>query len=128
MMDKPDSAGPARHWGAGRIAFLTILETVRKDVTQGYPLTVIHQRYAASLGVSYSSFARYVQRYITEVDTAESRRRKNDRDVTAPPNKTDLPASPTPRPPSAKPSDPNAAPMIRQFKYDPRAKNPEDLI
>lgn len=123
MMDKPDSAGPARHWGAGRIAFLTILEAVREDVSQGYPLTVIHQRYAAGLGVSYSSFARYVQRYITEADTVESRRRKSRRDVTAPLNG----AEPLPPQPSTKPSDPGDGPMIRQFNYDPRAYGDDDL-
>ncbi|AWK88599.1 hypothetical protein [Azospirillum thermophilum] len=128
MTDKPDKPGPARHWGAGRIAFLTILETVHKDVNQGYPLTVIYQRHAAKLGVSYSSFARYVQRYITEADNAESRPRKQKPTVTAPPKQAEPFPATTPPQPAAEPADPEGGPVIRQFKYNPRAKNPEDLI
>lgn len=127
MTDKPDKAGPVRHWGAGRVVFLTILETVRRDVKQGYPLTVIYRRHAAKLGVSYASFARYVQRYITQADNRESRRRAAKRDAALPSSQAAPSPSPSPSQPSAKPSEPGGGPMIRQFKYDPRGYGDDDL-
>jgi hypothetical protein len=50
--------------GAGRVAFLARLDSIRKMVEAGYPVISIYEQYGEGIGISYSQFARYVVRYV----------------------------------------------------------------
>jgi hypothetical protein len=50
--------------GMGRVAFKARLQDIQKDVDAGYPLTIIYEKHKDGLGITYSQFARYAQRYI----------------------------------------------------------------
>jgi hypothetical protein len=54
---------PRKSWGAGRVAFIARLDTIRLEMSQGYPLTTIFQRHQAALGIGYQSFCKLVSRY-----------------------------------------------------------------
>jgi hypothetical protein len=60
MADAPKT--PSR--GAGRVAFLARLDSIRKMVEAGYPVVLIYEQYGEEMGISYSQFARYVARYV----------------------------------------------------------------
>ena len=59
MNDKTSRKG----WGAARVAFVARLETIKADIRQCHPLTMIYDRHRAVLGISYPSFCRLVTRY-----------------------------------------------------------------
>jgi hypothetical protein len=48
----------------GRFAFISLRETIQAEIEQGWPLTVIHEKYAGQLGMGYSQFTRYVAVHI----------------------------------------------------------------
>ncbi|MBS7736777.1 MULTISPECIES: TraK family protein [Pseudomonadota] len=50
--------------GAGRVAFLARLDSIRKMVEEGYPVVLIYEQHGEGMGISYSQFARYVARYV----------------------------------------------------------------
>lgn len=63
--------------GMGRVAFLANEEKFRSLIEAGYPLRSIYQDYAASLGIGYPQFTRYVNRYL--LDAVMRQRRHSDR-------------------------------------------------
>lgn len=46
----------------GRIRFYAALDKIQKDIDAGFPITAVHDRH--DLGMSYSQFTRYVQRFV----------------------------------------------------------------
>jgi hypothetical protein len=54
---------PRKAWGSGRIAVLARLDTIRSELGQGLPLTVIYDRHKAVIGVGYPSFCKLIERY-----------------------------------------------------------------
>lgn len=109
-----------RRKGEGRALFLAQIDAIRSELQQGWPVKTVYERHQSKLQMSYHQFWRYVSSLILKRGPKWSEITPS-KEIVAPP------ASPSP-PPSAKPSDPEGGPVIRQFVYNPRAKNPEDLI
>jgi Family of unknown function (DUF5338) len=63
-MDKPS---PKQSYGLGRVAFKAHLADIQREMDAGYTMALIYEKRKASLGISYSQFARHVQRYIRDV-------------------------------------------------------------
>jgi hypothetical protein len=82
-MDEQKSKRP---WGAGRVAFLALLESVKSDVNEGWSLKEVYRRYAERLAnITYSQFTYYVRRHITgETDVKTTRRRTPSKTATRP--------------------------------------------
>lgn len=53
--------------GLGRVTFLAKQGLIAEAMEAGWPLTLIYEKHAEKLGISYSQFSRYVARYITQV-------------------------------------------------------------
>lgn len=109
-----------RRKGEHRALFLTRIDVIRTELQQGWPVKSVYERHKAELQMSYPQFWRYVSSLILKETTKVS--------GTAPPNEAVAPAAGPPAVPPSKPTDPDGGPVIRQFEYNPRAKNPEDLI
>lgn len=58
------AASKAPRKGAGRVAFLARLDSFASLMNAGHPQRSIYDDHAASLGISYSQFNRYVGKYI----------------------------------------------------------------
>jgi hypothetical protein len=102
--------------GMARVSFLAQAGTIRGELEQGWPLKAIHQRHADKLGMSYAQFCRYVSAYMADAGWRTGRQdigKEPDRRVESP--------KPVPKPASA-------APLIRQFQYNPRAFDDDELI
>jgi hypothetical protein len=105
---------PRPSWGAGRIAFLAILEPIRAELHQGHSLTRIFARHQARLGISYASFCRLVSRYAEDAKLAH----------TYPPPPPSRPASfqpahsPQTRVPHTQPPPPSLSAPATQGSYD----------
>ena len=56
-------ANPPKSWGAGRVAFIALLDTIKAEMAQGHPLIAIFGRHQQILGIGYPSFCRLVARY-----------------------------------------------------------------
>jgi len=56
--------GKQRRKGDGRVAFLANADKFRELLNAGHPQRSIYDDYAASLGISYSQFNRYVGKYL----------------------------------------------------------------
>jgi hypothetical protein len=54
---------PRKAWGSGRIAVLGRLDTIRSELSQGLPLTVIYDRHKTAIGIGYPSFCKLIERY-----------------------------------------------------------------
>ena len=54
---------PRKAWGAGRVALVARLDTIRSEMGQGLPLTAIYDRHRAALGIGYQSFCKLIARY-----------------------------------------------------------------
>jgi len=54
---------PRQAWGAGRVALVARLDTIRSEMGQGLPLTAIYDRHRATLGIGYQSFCKLIARY-----------------------------------------------------------------
>lgn len=52
--------------GAGRVAFLAHLETIRKEVEAGWTMQAVYDTHGPKLGITYSQFTRYVARFVKE--------------------------------------------------------------
>lgn len=50
--------------GAGRVAFLAHLETIRKEVEAGWTMQAVYDTHGPKLGITYSQFTRYVARFV----------------------------------------------------------------
>lgn len=57
--------------GAGRVGFLARLDGIKQMAEAGYPLLSIYQKYESDVGISYSQFVKYVNRYIRSKPTNE---------------------------------------------------------
>ena len=55
------ASGPASKpmKGMARVAFLAHLDVIRTELSQGFPLKAVYQKYQAKLGMSYTQFTRY---------------------------------------------------------------------
>ncbi|NNM59268.1 MAG: hypothetical protein HKM04_05585 [Legionellales bacterium] len=53
--------------GLGRVTFLAKQGLISEAIEAGWPLTLIYEKHAEKLNISYSQFSRYVARYITQV-------------------------------------------------------------
>lgn len=109
-----------RRKGEHRALFLTRIDVIRTELQQGWPVKSVYERHKSDLQMSYPQFWRYVSSLILKGTPKVS--------DTAPPNEAVAPPVGTPEQPPAKLTDPDDSPVIRQFEYNPRAKNPEDLI
>ena len=59
----------------GRVGVIARANEIREALAAGYPRTVIYERYAADLDISYSQFCRHIQRYLlTDTACATNRR------------------------------------------------------
>lgn len=117
--------------GAGRVAFLARLETIReKLIDQGHPQIEVYEDYKEELGISYSQFNRYVLKYIGNVNDEHQKRRN----PTLFAEKKDDNEQPTRKPVSqnetrttertTEPTKPGAKPG---FSYDPTTRR-DDLV
>lgn len=109
-----------RRKGEHRALFLTRIDVIRTELQQGWPVKSVYERHKSELQMSYPQFWRYVSSLILKETPKVS--------GIAPPNEAVAPPASPPAEPPAKSTDPNGDPVIRQFEYNPRAKNPEDLI
>lgn len=115
-----DQQPEKRRKGEGRALFLARVDVIRTEVQQGWPVKTIYERHKSDLYMSYPQFWRYVSSLILKREPKEN--------GTMLPNEAAAPRAATPPQPHTKRTDPNGGPVIRQFEYNPRAKNPEDLI
>ncbi len=75
-------------WGAGRVAFLARLDTIKAEMSQGLPLTTIFERHQTTLAIGYPSFCKLVSRYAADAKlTARPVSRRDAEPVPAPPPK-----------------------------------------
>jgi hypothetical protein len=106
--------------GIGRLSFIADLAEITAELDAGRSLKAVYERRRSRIGISYSQFARYADRFI----------RRSARDQTASPPST---AAPPPHVESAAPvgitaSDQasHTAPRARRiFSYDP-VERPDD--
>ena len=57
---------PPKAWGIGRVAFIARIDTIRAELAQGWPLTVVYARHWEALGIGYWGFWRLVARYAAD--------------------------------------------------------------
>jgi hypothetical protein len=120
------------NWGAGRIAFIARFESIRSELGQGLPLTVIYDRHKAALGIGYPSFCKLVARY---ADDAKLARRRRPIGEAAPQLPETSPRATPPSPAGRKPTLPPppegpayaaghaaALPATRTFRHSPVPK------
>lgn len=91
-------------WGAGRIAFIARLDQIRAEISQGVPLTTIHDRHKEALGIGYASFCKLVTRYADDAKltpVARQRMPRTRRPEPARPEPAAVPALPPPSEPLA---------------------------
>lgn len=50
--------------GAGRVAFLARVEVFKEKISAGHTMAAVYEDHQKELGISYSQFANYVNRYI----------------------------------------------------------------
>lgn len=68
--------------GAGRVAFLAQprKDRIQKMVDEGYPLTVIYEKYKDELNISYEQFTRHARKHLRskphENDRTDSKQRE----------------------------------------------------
>lgn len=106
----PDQHSHKPSWGAGRVAFVALLDMIRSEIGRGLPLTTIYGRHKAALGISYSGFCKLVARY---ADDAKPLKRR-------PVGVSTSVLSPTPVPP-ARPI-PTTAEAPRHARHEPAAR------
>ncbi len=123
------AGGARRRYGAGRIAFLKHQAEVRVAVEQGQTLQAVFGEYGRKLGISYSQFARYVDKYVREAKprskaSGRSNQVKQPAGVSAPPPSAPKPASSPARDGGAS----RAGGGIQQFKYSPDTGGDKDSL
>jgi len=57
---------PPKAWGVGRVAFFARIDTIRAELAQGWPLTVVYARHKEALGIGYCGFCRLVVRHAAD--------------------------------------------------------------
>ncbi len=58
-------------YGLGRVAFKAHLAEIKQEIEAGYTMLLVYEKRKDSLGISYSQFARHVQRYIRNESPAK---------------------------------------------------------
>jgi hypothetical protein len=112
-------------WGAGRVAFVARLSTIRSELEQGLTLLAIYERHRAALGIGYSAFCKLVLRH---ADDAKPLRRRSPTTAKAPAVQPPPPKPPVPAPnliaPPPERSDQHARhePRPRTFNFDGNPK------
>lgn len=114
--------------GDGKIAFLARLDTFQELFKAGHQQRKVFEKYESELGMSYSQFNRYVNKYI-RAETADGHQRKGQGQKHQPSTPAASPgsnggsggASPTPAT-SVKPS--GKRPPV--FQHDPSSGNTRD--
>ncbi len=118
MSEAPQEKRAMVHRGIGRVAFLAHLPAIQKGVEEGWPLTALYQKHQAELVITYSQFARYVARYITQAAHATPAQ------TIQKPHPSTLPESATPsRPPAG---GTGAEPP--RFVFDPNSPDRDALV
>ena len=98
-------------WGAGRVAFLALLEEVREEVARGSPLTAIYERHHEKLGcIKYGQFTLYVRRHIGSLRRNDAGERREERKQSA----------------SRGPATPSGG--FQQFRHDPNGAKTKKLV
>lgn len=59
--------------GSGRVAFLARIEVFREKINAGHTMTTVYEDNQEQLGISYSQFVNYVNRYIRKKPTNETK-------------------------------------------------------
>jgi|SRR5687768_3060657 len=57
-------ASKEKRLGAGRVAFLARRDVFREKIEAGHTMATVYEEYEKQLGISYSQFVHYVNRYI----------------------------------------------------------------
>jgi hypothetical protein len=110
-----DQRPPKPSWGTGRVAFVSLLDTIRTEMGQALPMTTIYDRHREALGIGYSGFCKLVARY---ADDAKPLRRRPMGAVTKPPSPSPVPpAIPTPSISDTPPHARHESPARRDFKH-----------
>jgi hypothetical protein len=112
---KPHDEPPARRWkGLCRVKFLAHLPVIRAALAEGWSAKHVYEHYGVAEAMSYRHFTRYISRLpdtgvsLVPMHAVPVQRRK-------------------PKPPMrSEPSHETA--MLRQFTYDPKSLDKDDLI
>lgn len=67
--------GIKKELGTGRVAFLARLDEIKKEVETGRTVISVYREYQKQIGISYSQFDRYVNKFIKEKDNGRSDRK-----------------------------------------------------
>lgn len=126
--------------GAGRVAFLARIEAIGKAISEGYTLTVVYNDHQKHLGISYSQFARYVSKFISQDKRTPRNEHAQDTDQNRPGGPAGAGAGGATDGPGAavqpgQPAEPAAPPKPKPkpgqrpgFNHDPDASSRSDLI
>lgn len=107
---------PEGKYGLGRVAVLAHLNDIQKELAEGYTVRHAYNKRKDSLNeISYSQFARHVQRYIRN---ERPQKRTNKTDVGIAMDKQDL----------AAPENKADKPFTQKFDFNPVAPDYQDLI
>jgi len=110
-----DKASPKQSYGLGRVAFRAHLADIQREMDAGYTMALIYEKRKDSLGISYSQFARHVQRYIRDVVP----KRASVIEEEALKKSEPIPASKKPL---------ERTPFANRFEFNPVAPDYDDLI
>jgi len=107
---------PEGRYGLGRVAVLAHLQDIQKELSEGYTVRHIYNKRKDSLNeISYSQFARHIQRYIRNerpqkrVANPDNGVGMDTQDLTLPEGKSDKP-------------------FAQKFDFNPVAPDYQDLI
>lgn len=110
--------------GAGRVAFLARVGAIEEKINAGYTMAAIYENYRQQLGISYSQFVNYVNKFI--------RNKQEPRKAQPPAPRTEPTTADIQPPAPAKVADTTATENEggRDFTNDAeeRAKRDEDLF
>ena len=112
MRRTPGGTPEVTRRGIGRVAFLAHRAAIQQAVDEGWPLTVVYEKYKSELSITYSQFARYVARFIDKLPAPSAR------NVSLPPPGTGRK--------TAK-SHPRGTGQPR-FEFDPKASDKDSLV
>lgn len=109
--DGQNQGGARAKWGDGRIAFFALRVSIAADLASKVPMSRIHAKHKARLGISYRQFLRLVREF-----RDEAKEEKATLDLS--------PAPRTPSPPAAPQSEVRkplytGPPAQRTFHFDP---------
>lgn len=102
------ASSKGKRLGAGRVAFLARIEIFREKITAGHTMQMVYEEHQDQLGIGYSQFVNYINRYIRKKAVNETKPAQ---------------AKETPAPGSEKPGKPEYGQP--RFK---RNENRDDLI